>query len=305
LFDVRTGLAQARGGAQVAGRAQADGCGADIQDTGSRCALQPDDQIEYQVRDRLSFMRFLGLGLEGRAPDAKTVWLYRERLAQAGMLKALFQKFDGSLAQQDHIARGRQTLDCEWRSATGSSAALNELPKLKRLLADTVLEWALSRRRRSRSNRWCPDRQLQATMANSGLQGLWQKMPNACCPIAPNQWCSVDFTGDALANRRRFRPAKLKEDCTGERPAIERPYARCHPCTFDPRNRSCVAFFTVAATTSLLLKSFGVRRIKGLLLCCFSVLTSLPCAKGAVNGRKASSKKLTRKIGQRKLRRVS
>jgi len=25
-----------------------------------------DDQIEYQVRDRLSFMRFLGLGLEGR-----------------------------------------------------------------------------------------------------------------------------------------------------------------------------------------------------------------------------------------------
>jgi len=36
-----------------------------------------DDQIEYQVRDRLSFMRFLGLGLEGRVPDAKTVWLYR------------------------------------------------------------------------------------------------------------------------------------------------------------------------------------------------------------------------------------
>ena len=37
-----------------------------------------DDQIEYQVRDRLSFMRFLGLGLEDRVPDAKTVWLYRE-----------------------------------------------------------------------------------------------------------------------------------------------------------------------------------------------------------------------------------
>ena len=33
-----------------------------------------DDQIEYQVRDRLSFMRFLGLGLEDRVPDAKTVW---------------------------------------------------------------------------------------------------------------------------------------------------------------------------------------------------------------------------------------
>ena len=46
-----------------------------------------DDQIEYQVRDRLSFMRFLGLGLEDRVPDAKTVWLYREALAQAGMVE--------------------------------------------------------------------------------------------------------------------------------------------------------------------------------------------------------------------------
>ena len=46
-----------------------------------------DDQIEYQVRDRLSFIRFLGLGLEDRVPDAKTVWLYREALAQAGMVE--------------------------------------------------------------------------------------------------------------------------------------------------------------------------------------------------------------------------
>jgi hypothetical protein len=44
------------------------------------CALYnlSDDQVEYQLRDRLSFMRFLGLGLEDRVPDAKTVWRYRE-----------------------------------------------------------------------------------------------------------------------------------------------------------------------------------------------------------------------------------
>jgi IS5 family transposase len=35
-----------------------------------------DDQVEYQIRDRLSFMRFLGLGIEGKVPDAKTMWLY-------------------------------------------------------------------------------------------------------------------------------------------------------------------------------------------------------------------------------------
>ena len=33
--------------------------------------------------DRLSFVRFLGLTLEDKVPDAKTVWLYREQLSQA------------------------------------------------------------------------------------------------------------------------------------------------------------------------------------------------------------------------------
>ena len=69
------------------------------------------DQIEYQVRDRLSFMRFLGLGLGDRVPDAKTVWLYREALAKAGMVDELFAQFDGYLARQGYIARGGQILD--------------------------------------------------------------------------------------------------------------------------------------------------------------------------------------------------
>lgn len=70
-----------------------------------------DDQIEYQVRDRLSFMRFLDLGLGDRVPDAKTVWLYREALAKAGMVDELFAQFDGYLARQGYIARGGQILD--------------------------------------------------------------------------------------------------------------------------------------------------------------------------------------------------
>jgi len=70
-----------------------------------------DDQIEYQVRDRLSFMRFLGLGLGDRVPDAKTVWLYREALAQAGKVEELFALFDGHLARRGYIARGGQILD--------------------------------------------------------------------------------------------------------------------------------------------------------------------------------------------------
>ena len=29
---------------------------------------------EYQINDRLSFMRFLGLGIKDKVPDAKTIW---------------------------------------------------------------------------------------------------------------------------------------------------------------------------------------------------------------------------------------
>ncbi|WP_390890062.1 transposase [Roseofilum reptotaenium] len=37
-----------------------------------------DDQLEYQVNNRLSFMKFLNLGIEDPVPDAKTVWLFKE-----------------------------------------------------------------------------------------------------------------------------------------------------------------------------------------------------------------------------------
>ncbi|GLH28137.1 hypothetical protein WSS15_07870 [Acetobacter pasteurianus] len=45
-----------------------------------------DEWTEYLINDRLSFMRFLGLGLSERVPDAKAVWLFRERLTQAGAI---------------------------------------------------------------------------------------------------------------------------------------------------------------------------------------------------------------------------
>ena len=77
------------------------------------CALYnlSDDQVEYQMRDRLSFVRFLGLTLEDKVPDAKTVWLYREQLSQAGLIDALFEDFDGYLKSQGYQAMGGQIID--------------------------------------------------------------------------------------------------------------------------------------------------------------------------------------------------
>jgi transposase, IS5 family len=70
-----------------------------------------DEQAEYQVRDRLSFARFLGLGLEDTVPDATSLWLFRDALAKAGLIKTLFDQFGQHLAAKGYIARGGQIVD--------------------------------------------------------------------------------------------------------------------------------------------------------------------------------------------------
>ena len=70
-----------------------------------------DDRVEYLILDRLTFMRFLGPGLEDRVPDARTVWLYRGALTKAGAIAALFDDFDGHLKRHGYLAMGGQILD--------------------------------------------------------------------------------------------------------------------------------------------------------------------------------------------------
>ena len=70
-----------------------------------------DEQVEYQVRDRLSFSRFLGLAIEDSIPDATTLWLFREKLAKAGLIEKLFDSFDQHLAAKGYMARGGQIID--------------------------------------------------------------------------------------------------------------------------------------------------------------------------------------------------
>jgi transposase, IS5 family len=67
-----------------------------------------DDATEYQLKDRLSFMRFCGLALHDPVPDAKTIWLYREQLTRAGAIARLFARFDAILRARGSVAMGGQ-----------------------------------------------------------------------------------------------------------------------------------------------------------------------------------------------------
>ena len=70
-----------------------------------------DEELEYQINDRLSFMQFLGLGLEDAVPDATTVWLFREQLQQHGLVEELFEQFSGYLQGAGYAAKDGQIVD--------------------------------------------------------------------------------------------------------------------------------------------------------------------------------------------------
>jgi IS5 family transposase len=62
-------------------------------------------------------MRFLGLQLEDRVPDAKTVWLFRERLKTLGLVEVLFDRFNEQLARRGYVARTGQMIDATFVEA--------------------------------------------------------------------------------------------------------------------------------------------------------------------------------------------
>jgi IS5 family transposase len=91
-----------------------------------------DERTEFLINDRLSFMRFLGLGLSDRVPDARTIWLFREKLTKAGAIKPLFARLDDALHAAGFIAMGGQIVDAslisapKQRNSDGEKQALKE-----------------------------------------------------------------------------------------------------------------------------------------------------------------------------------
>lgn len=70
-----------------------------------------DDQTEFQIRDRYSFCRFLGLSPEGRVPDAKTIWVFRERLKKLELVDKLFAEMLVQIDAAGFAARKGQIVD--------------------------------------------------------------------------------------------------------------------------------------------------------------------------------------------------
>jgi IS5 family transposase len=92
-----------------------------------------DDELEFPVHDRISFMEFLGLGIEDHIPDAKTVWLFRAHLAQHDLVKEVFAHLDNylraqvlNLATKLYISRQVQRDGNSVRGATYPAPSLDQ-----------------------------------------------------------------------------------------------------------------------------------------------------------------------------------
>ena len=76
-----------------------------------------DDQMEYQVNDRLSYRRFLGLTIDDRVPDAKTIWLFRDNLSKTGAADKLFRMFVGLLEDRGLVTHEGTIVDATFVEA--------------------------------------------------------------------------------------------------------------------------------------------------------------------------------------------
>ena len=75
-----------------------------------------DERAEFLIKDRLSFMRFLGLGLADPVPDANTIWTFREALTRATLggrpaIEVLFGAYEAALTRAGFLAMGGQIVD--------------------------------------------------------------------------------------------------------------------------------------------------------------------------------------------------
>ena len=88
-----------------------------------------DARMEYLIRDRLSWLRFLGFDLGASTPDANTIRLFREKLTEAGALEALFADFDRQLRERGYLAMGaRASMRRWWRLPGHATPRLRRMP---------------------------------------------------------------------------------------------------------------------------------------------------------------------------------
>jgi len=73
-----------------------------------------DEQVEFQINDRMSFMRFLNLSIADDVPDSRTVWAFREQLTDLELVDELFTMFLNELSKLGLIVNEGKIIDASF-----------------------------------------------------------------------------------------------------------------------------------------------------------------------------------------------
>jgi len=98
-----------------------------------------DEQTQFQIIDRMTFKRFLGLKPEQAIPDQKTIWLFRDTLAKAGAIKKLFDLFQKHLEDAGYRAKKGQIIDASYVEVPRQRNTPDENEQIKN--GETPEEW--------------------------------------------------------------------------------------------------------------------------------------------------------------------
>ncbi len=162
-----------------------------------------DERAEYLIKDRLSFMRFLGLSLADAVPDANTIWTFREALTGARIdgkpgIEVLFKAYDAALTKAGFLAMGGQIIDASIVAAPKQRNTDGEKRDGPRCALDREMVEGEAVRRRFAARR-------------SGSPGLRVQEPHRHRPAA---WADPDLGGDRRGAPRRG--ATAEPDLKGE-----------------------------------------------------------------------------------------
>ncbi|MBI2259117.1 MAG: IS5 family transposase [Flavobacteriia bacterium] len=91
-----------------------------------------DSQVEFQITDRLSFKKFLGLETGDKVPDEKTVWLFRENLTNSGLVEVIFDQFVEFLEDKNLILNEGKMIDASFTIAPRQRNTKEENDKIKK-----------------------------------------------------------------------------------------------------------------------------------------------------------------------------
>lgn len=112
-----------------------------------------DEQLEFQIEDRRSFQRFIGLSDAKHAPDRNSFWLFRELLKELKLTETLFHAFNRQLDRAGLIARKGQLVDASFVKAPIQRNSPDENAQIKAGKVPT--DWPENQRRQKDTDaRW-------------------------------------------------------------------------------------------------------------------------------------------------------